>query len=1616
LKRVDIEFFDNIILEELYVQDLNGDTLLYAQKLNAGLCGNFFSALWNRLEFSEISLTNARVHLQKKADQRRSNLNALLARLDEIFGSGAPKKKKKSTPFSLKIQNLNLHNVAFLEERYSFREGQIRGKIFEYSVAEGNIKINNMDLAANLIDVRSVMLNGFHFAFEKDRSEPPPGFQPYVRPIALKTDTLNIAPPLRVLVGQLTLHNSSFRFDNFRSSPGKQTPAEVMDYDHLSVRNIETEGERLEIYIGEKPAVDAQGLPTTEDVFDIFGSIQHLTADEQSGFRIAHSEARRIEMTDTLVAAYGARIETAGGSSLGDTLIFRFQDTRADDPWLDQLSDFNNQVNMDIRLSPGSKIRLGDVRHFEDDVYENEFFTTNKDLIADVTGRVSGKVNGKLKADEMDIRVGNSTRLRGEFDGRGLGDNDEPMVLSFDFEELLTDMNTIARIVPRFRPPRQFFKLDKISFTGSYQLFDGFDHVLYGKFGTTLGPGSVDMQLNLKDGPEKAIYRGDLKMRGFDLASWTGDRNFGASSFQVTVADQSTGLTLPTINARVSGKIDTFLYRNYRYRDITLNGKFEKYVFDGKVESNDPNVDFVFDGNINLKDSIPVFDFSANIRRLDLGVLQLVKEDWVLIGEVKQLELRGRNVDEIVGFADLQNFRLLENLEDWYRLDYLRFNSYFRPDGTRYFGIDSDVAIGQMTGQFSIARAPRNLLRLFGKYHPGFAEKLGLPANDSLPLNDNYDLHFQIRNSRDLAQLFVPGLDTLVNVRVSANVNARLGSSYLVAEAPLIRYGKTELRDPSLRWNSSGDTAWLFLRLPENKTGKNGKLPAINLGGPIIGDVYHLKLEARDETPNSVVESIYLDGDLGIADSLWQLSFNASKIKLFSQEWLIEEENYIRFGSDIFETKQLELFNGNKRVTLESQNGGRGLRFALANFDLSDVNRFLDTTQVKIRGKAYDFEISVRDVFQLQGIEAGFLTDTLFINEKPYGEVLSNFELPDLSKPLSGKIFLLEQTTQKQLLRIAGAVQINGQTEEDAENEAENTGQNLRPGEFWADLSCDGFPFEVIQTIVPEISETRGLFSAALRARGDLEHPEVNGSMWVREGQFQINYLKTLFHIKNQAIVFSKNKISADGDTVYDATREHFARVHGGLEHEYFGKWRLNCRIESVDPGFLVMNTTRKDSDLYYGRAEGSFVATFTGSFSRTNINIEATTGPGTRLYIPLYNTSDAKEANFINFDKNRPIVENRKDRSFVSSDLKGLNIEMDVIVTNQAEIQLIFDEQTGDIIKGRGEGNIKLSLNREGEFSMYGGYQIERGEYLFTLLNFVNKPFVVTKGGTINWFGDPYGARINLDATYEVNTSVYNFVREELELLRNVRPRLLDEAAKATRVTVLMNLSGDLLKPNISFGLQFPNITSELKSVTDTRLRLLRQDQAELSRQVFGLVVIGSFLPPNTAFIQSSDYVATAFNTLTQMISNQFSNYLAGLATEWFGGAVSSIDFDIVYSDYQNDVLADPNRIGGREVNVRMSSGFNNDRITVQGGAQFGIGGSGVTTTDGFLGEDVTLQISLTENRQWRLKVYQRLEPDISGQRALRFGLGLSFQKEYDTFEDMWKSLGRQLFRRNSQ
>ncbi|HOY05217.1 MAG TPA: translocation/assembly module TamB domain-containing protein [Saprospiraceae bacterium] len=1563
IRHIDIEFFDKLVLEGFYLEDLKGDTLLYAGTLSAGLDPNIFSVFSNRLEFNEISLKNARINIRRGAGEYDSNLKFLL----DYFAT--PKSDGPSKPFSVKIKakNIYLDDVDFIQD------DRVKGKMMHYRVPTASIRVNKMDMVEKVIDIQSITLKGLFFDMEDYPSQPLP-LRPEDTPAkTVPSGTVDTTDPMRFLIGQFSLTDGHFEMDRFHISPSKQTAAEVMDFNHLFVENIGFQADNVKF--------------DSRLVFE--GVLKHFAAKEQCGFEITHGEAGRVVVSDTLTALYNVKIQTPG-SSIGDTIMLHY-DTYRD------YRKFNSSVDLDLRLSKGSKIKLGDLISFSGPLARNRFFSTNQEEVAQFSGRIYGKVAKKLRADDLVVQLGSQTYMEGSFRGDGLTGDIDQSIIEFQFDRLQSDLRTIGKIIPGFSPPAAFYTLGNIAFSGDYQIFFGFSHILHGKIRTDVGNGDVDLNLDMKNGRERATYSGYLNMRDFDLATWTNNSDFGRTTFNIRIADGSSGLTLPTIKAKLEGSIDSFSYRGYSYRNVVMNGTFRELIFDGKLGVKDPNIDFTFDGTLNLKDTIPQFSFVTDIRRLDMAALNLTDKDWVISGKVDRIQINARNWQDITGTAILRNFQIIQDKQFTHYIDSLQFESYFRPDGTRYMSLNSDVGEGLLEGTFDFQTVFRNLAQIFSRYHPEFAARLNLPAADSAQLTDNYSLHLNIRNTRGLTKLISSDLDTLRNISINGAVNARQGTSSLRISAPYLRYNGFALSGTELLWEGAGEDAMLHLSIPNSVVSKT-ILPPILLDGFLTSNELHFKLTARDT--NRIVKGVNFDGVLSTVDSLWQIKFNASEIALFNDNWAMNEENYIRFAKNYLVTKDFELFNGDQRILLDSFNLGKGLSLSLTNFDLNFLNRFVNPKKINYRGKIYDFDVKISDVFNMRGINTYLTTDTVFINNVPYGDVTGNFEMAHLSAPLWYKAFLNYDDRQ---LRVAGAwIPPKGSPE--LVEEAEMT---IHPGEFAAQVNARNFPLAVLETFVPGISGTNGQFNVDAKVFGPFNKIGMSGKAKIVTGQFQLDYLKAKYNIVNQNILLTSTKIWADKDTIWDnSTPRNMAVIKGGLTHKYFKEWRLDtCEVSSESENFVILNTTAKDNATYYGKGAGKFKAQFSGTFSKTNILIDATAGKDTRLYLPITSVSDAQEVKFIKFKtKNARDTLLRNTKSSTITELKGLNFEMNVSLTDAAEVQLIFDEQAGDIIRGRGVGDIKLTINREGEFKMYGNYAIRRGEYMFTLLNWVNKPFTVTEGGTISWYGDPYGAQISLDATYEENTPVYNLIRDELQLVGGDDSDAAKAAKRPTKTVVTMHLKGNLMTPNISFSVDFPNISNDLKSLTDNKLRLLRQDPSELNRQVFGLVVVGSFLPSNGGFIQSSDYVTSAFNTLTQVLSNQFSNYLTGLASEWFGTSVSSIDFNIAYDEYQNSLTNTPdNPITGRELQIRLTSGFANDRVTVQVGSQFGLGRPSAAVQNGFLGEDVTVEIQLTQNRQWRLKVYQRTEPDITGgQRRARYGFGLTFRKEFDSFDEM--------------
>ena len=59
------------------------------------------------------------------------------------------------------------------------------------------------------------------------------------------------------------------------------------------------------------------------------------------------------------------------------------------------------------------------------------------------------------------------------------------------------------------------------------------------------------------------------------------------------------------------------------------------------------------------------------------------------------------------------------------------------------------------------------------------------------------------------------------------------------------------------------------------------------------------------------------------------------------------------------------------------------------------------------------------------------------------------------------------------------------------------------------------------------------------------------------------------------------------------------------------------------------------------------------------------------------------------------------------------------------------------------------LPVLTEPPYKIFGDFEIEKGNYLFTLQDVITKSFEIERGGVIQFNGDPYDARINLNLLY---------------------------------------------------------------------------------------------------------------------------------------------------------------------------------------------------------------------------------------------------------------------------
>ena len=115
----------------------------------------------------------------------------------------------------------------------------------------------------------------------------------------------------------------------------------------------------------------------------------------------------------------------------------------------------------------------------------------------------------------------------------------------------------------------------------------------------------------------------------------------------------------------------------------------------------------------------------------------------------------------------------------------------------------------------------------------------------------------------------------------------------------------------------------------------------------------------------------------------------------------------------------------------------------------------------------------------------------------------------------------------------------------------------------------------------------------------------------------------------------------------------------------------------------------------------GSGDVRISGSFNNLIFDANIQTDEKTRLKIPIEDQINFEKQDYIVFVEQSNTITSSSDVIKSKNSNRGFQVNMNLEITRDTYGELIFNEQTGDIIRGKGQGNLQLSVNSDGLFEV---------------------------------------------------------------------------------------------------------------------------------------------------------------------------------------------------------------------------------------------------------------------------------------------------------------------------
>lgn len=1343
----------------------------------------------------------------------------------------------------------------------------------------------------------------------------------------------------------------------------------------LDVRSLEGSGIDFSLIRNDEPRdvgidfanMHLLGIDTYIDDFSVenaavAGDIRRLSFEECRGF-VLDDLAGYFLVHNGQIKVERAALKTAQSDINLDYLLLDGNN------WL-EYKDFVNKVPIICDVTD-SKVSSEDVGHFAPAIWG--WRTTIRDASISMNGAVADFKGTVAHATLEDGGV-----LQGSARVKGLVDVDKT---TFDIKidklrastaEIAYLMNTIAHL--SFNESVMHY-LDRVKGVNASGEFNGTIHNFKTKVkGSLRSGGSVSLACAMKNPiVGRKEVTATLSTNELDLKKLLSKDILGTATLTANVEAEFGDDQNPKIVGNVMA--NSIVLNGCDFKNIGVVAGMEERRVVGSVTTNNDALLLKAQVITDFSEpSMPLYDADVVIERADLYAMNINRRDTisVLRGDVV-LSARGTSFDDMNGALQIANAKY-ETADRECSADAVQVVVRSNEDA-RTLTLTSNFADATFESRTSYKNVVDYLKNLLVQYIPKFYGE-DIPQNINSSLTEMSSevavLSFVSKNIDPLLNCITDGLEMAEGTKLEMAINpqdnrfnVKASSEYLMHHnylAANIDVSAGNATDSLVVAMSAEDFYVGMLHLSGVKVNGGSKDNEIDIEAMFADSVQDIRGEV---SANAKISR--KDNERNIL-----ISLNPSSISSGDTVWDISTDG-IEISPKRTEVRKFKIQGDTQELFIDgvmSDNVQDSIYMGLRNFSISPITQLTSRIGYEVTGKTNGYA-TIHSALKDTRIDARIELDSVNVS----GVAVPNMLL----------------TSQWDFGRSRASLGISTRSDNKRVIEGFFAPSQMR---YYARMRTEGVNLKLLDPLLSGvITNTEGKANVDLSISGKERMAELQGRILVDSLATTIDYTRCRYSVPKAIIKVDNNRLFADNVPVFDRKgHEGKMSLDVSLAHLSNIEYNVGLQVREME----VLNTTERDNPMFYGTIFASGTGSIRGDKAGVNMDFAARSEDNSKFYMPLTDDSDISSADFVTFTtqqrdttsylvRKKKMFENKQKRR-TSSD-GAMDISMALDVRPNAEVQLVIDPTVGDIIKATGEGSLNLRINPQANiFEMYGDYTIEKGSYLFTLQNIINKWFDIEPGSTIQWTGEPLDALLNIDAVYKLKASLQPLL--EGSLTENNR------STRAVPVECFIHLTDRLTQPTVTFDIVVPSADSEVQSLIASALATPESK----SQQFLYLILANSFISESQNTMSGSIGASATAATGFELLSNQFSNWL------------SSDDYKIVLRYRpRTEQMSD-------EVDFGFSKGLIDNRLLIEVEGNYIVDKAQVVNSNSNFTGEAYLTWLIDRAGVLRLKGFTHTIDRFDENQGLQeTGIGLYFKEDFNNAKDLRYRL-KNRFKRNKK